>query len=150
MSLILEALKKSEAERQRQSGPTLLEVRIAKPQRRYPIWALVVGALLAVNMILLLVFVLRRPSARRSGHPPAHRSRQRQRPPTSSAARQPHRRCHRARLRPSRRAVPMPMSVLPPTTRPHCPMTRGGAAQNPADDQPAVARTLRWHEDSAR
>jgi general secretion pathway protein B len=59
MSLILDALKKSEAERQRQSGPTLLEVRVARPQRRYPMWALAVGILLAVNMILLLVFVLR-------------------------------------------------------------------------------------------
>ena len=66
MSLILDALKKSEAERQRQSGPTLLEVRVARPQRRYPMWALAVGILLAVNMILLLVFVLRPSDGARS------------------------------------------------------------------------------------
>jgi general secretion pathway protein B len=59
MSLILEALKKSEAERQRQTGPTLLEVRVAKPQRRYPLWAVGVGVLLAINMVLLLIFMLR-------------------------------------------------------------------------------------------
>jgi general secretion pathway protein B len=62
MSLILDALKKSEAERQRQSGPTLLEVRIAQPRRRYPTWVIAVGALLGVNMLLLLAFVLHRPA----------------------------------------------------------------------------------------
>ncbi len=34
MSFILDALKKSEAERQRQTGPTLLEVRVTQPRRR--------------------------------------------------------------------------------------------------------------------
>jgi general secretion pathway protein B len=63
MSLILDALKKSEAERQRQTGPTLLEVRVTAPRRRYPAWVIAVGALLALNLVLLLVFLLRRPSA---------------------------------------------------------------------------------------
>ena len=62
MSLILDALKKSEAERQRQTGPTLLEVRVTQPRRRYPVWLIAVGALLAVNILLLLIFVLRRPA----------------------------------------------------------------------------------------
>jgi general secretion pathway protein B len=62
MSLILDALKKSEAERQRQSGPTLLEVRVMRPRRRYPAWVIAVGALLALNMLLLLAFVLHRPT----------------------------------------------------------------------------------------
>jgi general secretion pathway protein B len=63
MSLILDALKKSEAERQRQTGPTLLEVRVSAPRRRYPIWVIAVGALLAINILLLLIFVLHRPAA---------------------------------------------------------------------------------------
>ncbi|HEX4025960.1 MAG TPA: general secretion pathway protein GspB [Steroidobacteraceae bacterium] len=63
MSFILDALKKSEAERQRQAGPTLLELRITHPRRRYPLWSLLVGALLAVNIAVLLVFLLRRPPA---------------------------------------------------------------------------------------
>ena len=63
MSFILDALKKAEAERQRQTGPTLLEVRVTPPRRRIPLWTLVIGALLGVNMLLLLVFVLRRPAA---------------------------------------------------------------------------------------
>ncbi|HEY3730528.1 MAG TPA: general secretion pathway protein GspB [Steroidobacteraceae bacterium] len=62
MSLILDALKKSEAERQRQSGPTLLEVRVSAPRRRYPTWVIVVGVLLAMNILLLLIFALRRPA----------------------------------------------------------------------------------------
>ncbi len=45
MSFILDALKKSEAERQRQTGPTLLELRVTQPRRRYPAWALWVGIL---------------------------------------------------------------------------------------------------------
>lgn len=60
MSFILDALKKSEAERQRQSGPTLLELRITQPRRRYPVWALWVGVLLVVNVAVLLYALLRR------------------------------------------------------------------------------------------
>jgi general secretion pathway protein B len=70
MSLILDALKKSEAERQRQTGPTLLEVRISQPRRRYPAWVMAVGALLALNMLLLLVFVLHRPASSQAQAPP--------------------------------------------------------------------------------
>ncbi len=60
MSFILDALKKSEAERQRQAGPTLLELRITHPRRRYPLWSLIVGGLLAANVAVLLIFVLNR------------------------------------------------------------------------------------------
>ena len=63
MSFILDALKKSEAERQRQAGPTLLEVRITRPRRRYPLWAAVVGALLGINAVVLAVFLLHKPPA---------------------------------------------------------------------------------------
>src|SRR6185437_10377828 len=63
MSFILDALKKSEAERQRQSGPTLLELRMTQPRRRYPVWAVWVGVLLALNVAVLLYALLRRPAA---------------------------------------------------------------------------------------
>src|SRR5258708_4061714 len=49
MSFILDALKKSEAERQRQSGPALLDARIARPSRRPPLWAITIGVLLLIN-----------------------------------------------------------------------------------------------------
>ncbi len=56
MSFILDALKKSEAERQRQAGPALLEMRVAAPRRRWPAWTLVVGVLLVVNVLVLAWF----------------------------------------------------------------------------------------------
>jgi general secretion pathway protein B len=62
MSFILDALKKAEAERQRQTGPTLLEVRVAQPRRRFPAWTVVIGVLLVVNVAVLLAFLLRRPA----------------------------------------------------------------------------------------
>ena len=49
MSFILDALKKSESERQRQAGPALLEARIVRPSRRPPVWAIAVGLLLLIN-----------------------------------------------------------------------------------------------------
>ena len=49
MSFILDALKKSERERQRQTGPALFEVKVAPPRNRFPVWAVVIGALLIVN-----------------------------------------------------------------------------------------------------
>ena len=39
MSFILDALKKSENDRQRQSAPALFEVKVAAPRRRFPLWA---------------------------------------------------------------------------------------------------------------
>jgi general secretion pathway protein B len=71
MSFILDALKKAEAERQRQSGPTLLEVRVSSPRRRLPLWTLILGALLAINMILLLLFALHKPAAPLAAAPSA-------------------------------------------------------------------------------
>ncbi|MEO7774478.1 MAG: general secretion pathway protein GspB [Steroidobacteraceae bacterium] len=53
MSFILDALKKSESERQRQAGPGLMEVRIAPPRNRLPVWAILVGALLLLNILVL-------------------------------------------------------------------------------------------------
>jgi len=53
MSFILDALKKSESERHRQSGPVLMDVRIAAPRRRIPPWAWVIAAVLVVNLAVL-------------------------------------------------------------------------------------------------
>lgn len=62
MSFILDALRKSEAERQRQAGPALLEMRIVRPQRRVPAWLLVVGAVLILVNLAGLAWLLLRPS----------------------------------------------------------------------------------------
>jgi general secretion pathway protein B len=60
MSFILDALKKSESERQRQSGPGVFQPRIASPRARFPVWAIALGLLLGVNLLVLL-WVMTRP-----------------------------------------------------------------------------------------
>jgi len=62
MSFILDALKKSESDRQRQSGPALFEVKVAPPRARFPVWAIAIGALLVINMIIVGWMLLRRPA----------------------------------------------------------------------------------------
>ena len=62
MSFILDALKKSENDRQRQSSPALFEVKVAAPRRNFPTWAIGLAVLLAINLALLLWFVLREPA----------------------------------------------------------------------------------------
>ena len=63
MSFILDALKKSEAERRRQTGPTLYEMRAAPRRTSLPTWVLVVLAALAVNLLVLGYLLLRKPPA---------------------------------------------------------------------------------------
>ena len=63
MSFILDALKKSDSERQRQSGPALFEIRKAPPRSGLPPWAIALGALLLVNLVVLAWFVTREPQA---------------------------------------------------------------------------------------
>lgn len=63
MSFILDALKKSENDRQRQSSPALFEVKVAQPRRRFPLWAAGLAVLLGVNIFVLLWFVVREPAA---------------------------------------------------------------------------------------
>lgn len=62
MSFILDALKKSESERQRQSGPGVFQPRIASPRTRFPVWAVALGLLLGINLLVLL-WVMTRPEA---------------------------------------------------------------------------------------
>jgi general secretion pathway protein B len=71
MSFILDALKKSETDRQRQNGPALFEVRVAPPRNGLPLWAIGLAALLAVNLVIVAWVLLRRPaSAEVAGAPP--------------------------------------------------------------------------------
>ncbi len=70
MSFILDALKKSEIERQRQTVPGLMDTRLSRRRKPLPFWALGLGALLAVNL-LVLTFVLLRRGAPTAHAPPA-------------------------------------------------------------------------------
>ena len=60
MSFILDALRKSEHERQRQTGPGLAEVAVAPPRPRANVWATAAIALLVVNLVAIGVLLLRK------------------------------------------------------------------------------------------
>jgi general secretion pathway protein B len=59
MSFILDALKKSEAERARQSGPTLVDPRIVPPRHGMPGWMIVLGVVLVANLVVLAIVLAR-------------------------------------------------------------------------------------------
>jgi hypothetical protein len=59
MSFILDALKKSEIERQRQTIPGLVDLGPSRPRTKLPAWAIALCALLAVNLLVLSVVLIR-------------------------------------------------------------------------------------------
>jgi general secretion pathway protein B len=62
MSFILDALKKSESDRQRQNGPAFFEVKVAPPRTRLPAWAIAIAALLVVNLGIVMWLLMRHPA----------------------------------------------------------------------------------------
>lgn len=62
MSFILDALKKSENDRQRQTGPALFEVKVAPPKTGFPVWAIAIVVLLVINMVIVGWMLFRRSS----------------------------------------------------------------------------------------
>jgi general secretion pathway protein B len=72
MSFILDALKKSESDRQRQSGPSLFEVKVAPPRRTLPVWAVAIAVLLGINVIVISWMLLRRPAVQQPAAPAVH------------------------------------------------------------------------------
>lgn len=59
MSFILDALKKSDAERQKRSTPGVADIPVSRDRRPPQRWLWVVGGLLAVNLVALFVLLLR-------------------------------------------------------------------------------------------
>jgi general secretion pathway protein B len=59
MSFILDALKKSELERQRQSIPGLMDSPAAAARPRFPLWAIALVALLGINLVVLVMVLTR-------------------------------------------------------------------------------------------
>jgi len=146
MSFILDALKKAEAERQRQSGPTLLELRVTAPRRRWPTWSVLIGILLIANIVVVLGTALRpRPAPESPAVPGAPA------PPGAGAAAT----AAAAPQTPAVGVVPAPFAagvtaaaatpaVLPiavPAAAILAPGSAGDATPeaNPADEQPALA-----------
>ncbi|MET0659619.1 MAG: general secretion pathway protein GspB [Steroidobacteraceae bacterium] len=60
MSFILDALKKSENERQRHQGPSLVDVPNRRAPSERPWWVIVLAALLVLNLIVFIVVLLRK------------------------------------------------------------------------------------------
>jgi general secretion pathway protein B len=118
MSFILDALKKSEIERQRQSVPGLMDTRIIPRRNRLPVWAVALGLLLGMNL-LVLTFVLTRKSA-----PAAHAS------PAADAASVP------AAAVPPETQHFSPLDAAPEYA-PEIPVTAG---ESPAPVRPPIAR----------
>lgn len=71
MSFILDALKKSESERQRQLGPSLADVRMTRRNAERPWWAVAVAALLVINLGVLIVVLVRGGDAKPAPAPSA-------------------------------------------------------------------------------
>jgi general secretion pathway protein B len=66
MSFILDALKKSETDRQRQNQPAMFEVKVAPPKARFPLWAIGLGLLLGINLLVLVGMLMRQGTAERA------------------------------------------------------------------------------------
>jgi general secretion pathway protein B len=82
MSFILDALKKSEIERQRQSVPGLMDTRLSPKRNRLPLWAAALGVLLAINLLGLTYVLLRKSTPAAQAPRPADAARA----PTAGAA----------------------------------------------------------------
>lgn len=117
MSFILDALKKSESDRQRQSGPSLFEVKVAPPRRKLPVWAVAIAVLLAINIVVVGWMLLRHPAERQAV------------PPVSAEA--------PAAAPPATRAIAQ--DAAPP--RPGAPAASGSAGPEPAASAAAPQST---------
>jgi general secretion pathway protein B len=131
MSFILDALKKSEAQRQRADAPALYEMKIAPPRQGVPAWLLVLGGLLIINIGVLSVVLLR---GNHSAAPPADTN------PSATEARA-------TPPAPAATLTPAPAAATataPAAGRPAIPPEESGApnsaasAADRADDAPAV------------
>jgi general secretion pathway protein B len=71
MSFILDALKKSESDRQRQGGPALFEVRVAPPRNPLPAWAVAIAVLFVLNLGVVGWLLLRHAAAPAEAAAPA-------------------------------------------------------------------------------
>jgi general secretion pathway protein B len=71
MSFILDALKKSEIERQRQTVPGLMDTRLAPRRTGLPAWAVGLGLLLAINLLVLTFVLMKRSTVTATAAPAA-------------------------------------------------------------------------------
>ncbi|HEX9139361.1 MAG TPA: general secretion pathway protein GspB [Steroidobacteraceae bacterium] len=136
MSFILDALRKSESERQRQLGPALLNLPVGTARRGMPMWGWLVAALLGINLLILIWLGLRSPAtAPKHATAPA----QALRAPPVQAPNVPAAPINA--FVPESAAQPQPLPAAPPGITPRSPQAASHAAENsdnPADIAPAV------------
>src|ERR1700685_4584639 len=126
MSFILDALKKSEIERQRQSVPGLMDARLSERRNRLPVWALVLAVLLGINLLVLTFVVMR------NSTPAAHAPRPAQAPSAPDTAASPPAAEHFS-----------PMDATP-VYAPEIPVAAGGgaaASQAPTTSAPSATQS---------
>src|SRR5207253_3073114 len=130
MSFILDALKKSESDRQRHSGPALFEVKVAAPRSALPLWAVAVAALLVVNLAIVMWMLWPHPAARSADSSTAATSLAAQGPQAAAAS--------------APAPAPPPLSLTAPAASPAAPAlpptpgAASGAGDNPDDYAPAA------------
>ncbi|HUO83462.1 MAG TPA: general secretion pathway protein GspB [Gammaproteobacteria bacterium] len=144
MSFILDALKKSEIERQEQAGPSVSHVREARSEGRRPVWIAAIAALLAINILVITFFAFRNDGGARVSPdavaPPAPRADDRAPEPPPS---RPATVAESAALPGASREVrPLEAEVVPPATEVQPPAARpapgAGATAGPSPGAPAV------------
>jgi len=140
MSFILDALKKSENDRQRQSGPALFEVKVAPPRTGLPLWAAAVAALLVVNLAIVMWMLWRHPAARTADASMADTSAAapapRPAPPLPASATEE--RPQAATPAPAPPPVSLPTPAASPAAAAPVLRPTPGAAENPDDYAPAA------------
>jgi len=141
MSFILDALKKSESDRQRQSGPALFEVKVAAPRSALPPWAIAIALLFVANLAVVAWLLLRHgaPAAGvAAAAPPAESV-----PPATAAPRM----AVRSATEQSAAASPAPAAPAPPavpaartpgTALPATTAHRVSPSENAEDYEPAA------------
>jgi general secretion pathway protein B len=130
MSFILDALKKSEAERQRQNVPGLLDLPAHTPKPRFPVWGIWMGLLLGVNLLVLVVVLMRSPAS----NPPAA---------VAAPVAQP------LPAAPARATQPLAAAPVASVAAPAAAPAAGSANFSPMDTQPVYAPEIPVTDSSA-
>ena len=143
MSFILDALRKSEHERQRQTGPALVEVPVAAPRPRTNAWGTAAIVLLLVNLLVIGGLLLYRSGKAPPTAPAAPSAQdatvgQASAPPTPEPAAQ----ASVTRTRPATSTPPMlrPAEPAPVETAGRNPLADEVPTQVPAMEYEAAAR----------
>jgi general secretion pathway protein B len=136
MSFILDALKKSESDRQRQSGPSLYEARVLSPRvgLPLPLWAVGIAVLLAINLVIVGWVLLHRPAqaAAARNEPPGYVPVAQSAPqPVAGAYAQPQAGYAQAGLPSQQPLVPQQGMPQPATAQQGVYPQQGGYAQQP-------------------